>query len=341
VLGFGYIASVPCNTLPPSAAQPPAIVVPAGLAPRFLAPDGLVYGTFRNGDGAMLRYCTVQPAGRALGIAILAPGFSEHLEKYFETMRELLGMGLAVWALDWRGQGGSERYLAERERAHSLGFSNDVRDLDQFIRGIVRPAAGQVTILVSHSMGGNLSLRYLEEHPQGVSAAVFSAPALSFGPESGWRRVAMRSSIWVAAHVGLSTSYLSGSADWTEAGDSPRGLSHDAARGSVQRRWYASNPVLRIGGPTYGWMDALMTSYGLATRPERLAAITTPTLFGVPLADPVVNPGVSRATCAAIRHCRLVTFPDAWHELFMETDAIRGPWMAAVAQFVADTVGRH
>jgi lysophospholipase len=318
----------------------PPTAIPAGLEMRFEPPPGFVIGTFRNADGARLRYGAWQPTGRVKGIAILAPGFSEHIEKYFETMRDLGAMGLAVWTLDWRGQGGSERYLPDPERAHSRGFDNDVRDLDQFIHRVVRPAPGLPTVLVSHSMGGNISLRYLEEHPGSVSAAVFSAAALSFGPERGWRRALMRAAIWSAARGGLGERYVSGGKDWTEAEDAPTGLSHDPVRGAVQKRWYAANPTLRLGSPTYGWMDAFMASYEIGTRPEALARITTPTLFGVPLADPVVNPGAELAACAAIKGCRAVTFAGSWHELFMERDDIRARWIEAVAGFVAATTSR-
>jgi lysophospholipase len=36
-------------------------------------------------------------------------GFTECIEKYFETIANLAERGLSVWCLDWRGQGGSER----------------------------------------------------------------------------------------------------------------------------------------------------------------------------------------------------------------------------------------
>ena len=53
----------------------------------------------------------------------LFQGRAEFIEKYFETVRELRARGFAVATIDWRGQGGSERALADPRKGHVGDFS--------------------------------------------------------------------------------------------------------------------------------------------------------------------------------------------------------------------------
>ena len=84
-----------------------AASVPA-LPARFLEPSGFVWGSLPTNDGARLRWGHL-PAKVPRAECVMVGGFSECIEKYFETTVDLGARGLSVWCLDWRGQGGSER----------------------------------------------------------------------------------------------------------------------------------------------------------------------------------------------------------------------------------------
>ena len=48
------------------------------------------------------------------GTVLILGGRGEFMERYFETMNDLMRRGFAVASFDWRGQGGSDRLLPTR-----------------------------------------------------------------------------------------------------------------------------------------------------------------------------------------------------------------------------------
>jgi lysophospholipase len=323
-----------------AAAAGPGISIPSGLEERFWSPAGIEWGFFRNDDGARIRYCHVAPAGPARGAAVLVTGYSEHAEKYFELMRELAARGYAVWEMDWRGHGGSDRYLKDREKAYSLGFARDIQDLDRFVRDFVRAEPGKPLFLVSHSMGGNISLRYLHDHPGRFAFAVISAPALSVDAKS--RRSlpewAVRGLVWANCAFGLDTTWAVGEGPWR---DQPwPQTTHDLVRREVQRAWFRANPQLRIGGVTGGWLREFLRSCDVLARPRYLSAIRTPLLLGSALQDSWTRPDVQLRACSQMPGCKLQKFDGAWHELFMEAEAFRRPWLNALFAFAEAHPGK-
>lgn len=186
-------------------------------------------------------------------------------------------------------------------------------------------------------MGGNIALRLLHDHPGLVRAAVLSAPALRIGAKAGmpaWQARAL-SGLLVAA--GRGESYALGQHDWVDdrarnAANSP--TTHDAARDQMTLRWWRERPELRLGGGTYRWAWEFYTSCATVMEPSYLADIRTPILMGTAGQDSFVDATAHPEACARLPACRLVTYPQARHELFMETDAVREPWLRSLEQFI-------
>jgi lysophospholipase len=134
-------------------------------------------------------------------------------------------------------------------------------------------------------MGGNISLRYLHDHPERFAFAILSAPALSLDTKSRgsvpeW---ALRSFVWAECAFGLGTAWAVGEGPWRDK-PWPR-TSHDAVRREVQLAWFRANPRLRLGGVTGGWLREFLRSCDVLARPRYLSAIRTPMLLGVALGD--------------------------------------------------------
>ena len=111
---------------------------------------------------ALLRYALWNAPEGGVGTVVLLTGRGEFIEKYAsEVIGELLQRGFAVAALDWRGQGLSDRPLPEHDAGHIDTFATYIADLRLFLDTIVAPDAAQPVMTVCHSMGGHIVLRYL------------------------------------------------------------------------------------------------------------------------------------------------------------------------------------
>src|SRR5262249_35296911 len=143
------------------------------LPERFLPPPGFVWGHFTTTDGAMLRWGHL-PVPEPCAECVLVGGFGEFVEKQFETVRDLAARGIAVWCLDWRGQGRSIRPRRLPTRPRARNFDRDAEDLAAFAAATL--TGGLPRLLVAHSMGGAIALLCLRRHPLLFAAAVLSSP---------------------------------------------------------------------------------------------------------------------------------------------------------------------
>ena len=109
------------------------------------------------------------------GLAIVCPGRSEFIEKYFEVARDLQERGFAVVIFDWPGQGLSQRQLKNPLAGHIKNFDWYVEALMRGLAKIERRAP-KTWVLLSHSMGGAIALEALRARRLTVAAAAFSAP---------------------------------------------------------------------------------------------------------------------------------------------------------------------
>jgi len=306
----------------------------AGLEARFERPATWEWGVIQNQDGALLRIGAAKPMSPARATVVIVGGYTEFGEKYFETFNDLLARGFAVATLDWRGQGGSQRYLPNPQMAHSIGFAHDQADLAQFLKTL----SGTPVYLIAHSMGGNIALRVLHQNPGLVRAAILSAPALRIGSRAGLPAWQARSFAALMLAAGFGESYALKQRDWRDdatrnADTSP--VSHDAIRDAAGLRWFRERPELRVGGGTYRWAYEFYDSCATVMNPGYLESISTPILIGSAGQDVFVDSAAHPQACGRLPACQLVKYPESRHELFMETDAVRTPWLNEISAFIA------
>ncbi|MGI9436819.1 MAG: alpha/beta hydrolase, partial [Geminicoccaceae bacterium] len=131
-------------------------------------------------DGAKLRYAHWQTeAAICQGVVLYLGGRTEFIEKTIDTYALLVESGFDLWSLDWRGQGLSARALADPHKGHVTDYQTYLDDLDLFVREVTDlPARRDKRLMLAHSMGGHIGLRFLHDHPGLIDAAVFSAPMI-------------------------------------------------------------------------------------------------------------------------------------------------------------------
>jgi lysophospholipase len=310
---------------------------------RFQAPDGWRWGTMKNADGARLRYGWVDPPGGARGAVVLAPSFQSTSEQYFETARELVRAGFAVWILDRRGQGGSDGWPNARRRAHLEGVTREVRDLRQFADLAADHETGRPLFLVGESLGGVIGLHLLHDDPGRFSAAAFSSPGINF-QTGGTPRWLARVATYSQSVLGMKAAYAPGQHDWRFnplAGGPSDPAKDEPDRALAAQAFLQLHPSQIEDGPTNGFVRSLFEEADLEQSAGWATAIRTPFLIGFTPLDQIADPSAIQAFCKAAKPCQLERFDGARHALFSDSDPTRSRWLASLINFLgAETATR-
>ena len=229
------------------------------------------------------------PAGvEPRGICLLLHGLTEYLEKYEETADELIARGFIVVSIDWRSQGASERHRSGNRAGHVRSF--DEYDSDMAAAAIQveamqkeRAAANLQplpVIVLAHSMGAHILLRFLHEHPRRFAGAVMTAPMLGVQTE----KYSPQYTRWVTFLLNLRQPssrliYTVEDRDPLKVPFEENQVTSDRARYERNREVLKAQPFLRIYGPTFGWLGAAFQSMDRMTRSGFAEAITTPLLI--------------------------------------------------------------
>jgi alpha-beta hydrolase superfamily lysophospholipase len=140
-------------------------------------------------DGAKLAVRTAAPDGEGCrGVLLLLHGWGDHSGRFAETAAHFARAGLAVYAFDQRGHGRSPG-----KRGHISRFAQYLADVVALRRRIAaeRPSAPQV--LLGHSFGAFVVLRYLETAPDALAGAIAVAPYVDLArPPARWRKALAR-----------------------------------------------------------------------------------------------------------------------------------------------------
>jgi lysophospholipase len=274
-------------------------------------------------DQRSLRYGVWHiPKEKRKGAALLLAGRSEFLEKYSETISELNQKGLDVYGFDWCGQGLSNRMLSNRHKGFISSYNVYLNDLNQFLDKIVKPARIRPLIVIAHSMGGHIALRFLHDHPDAADMAVLTSPMIDIFSSNLFRRL-VKLMTRIAVKTGFSHAYAIGSGDYTHGKFNGNQLTSDPVRFMDAIKAIEKNPDLALGGVTYGWLSATLASIEILNRPGYSAEITTPILMISGGEDKIVSINAQRKICTWLPNCRFVEIPEARHEIFKETDAVR------------------
>ena len=134
-------------------------------------------GYIRARDGKLLRNAVFSPDAPAKGTIVLMTGYSEFIEKYFETIADLTARGYCVAALEWRGHGLSEGNSKEPTRLHLSDFDQNIEDMEDRFDRLVRAHCPPPYFGLAHSMGGQISAHGAAPCRLAVGAGAISAHA--------------------------------------------------------------------------------------------------------------------------------------------------------------------
>lgn len=285
-------------------------------------------------DGHSLRYgiwhCQKE---KKRGSIILLAGRREFMEKYVETTGELNERGYDVYSFDWRGQGLSARMLSNRHKGFIDSYDTYLNDLHVFVKNIVQPDAESPHLILAHSMGGHVALRYLHDHPKAVEKAVLVSPMIDILIPSVPKWL-VRFAAHIAVKMGFDDAYVLGSEDYNHhARFEGNRLTSDPLRFMDIKNTIAENPDLALGGVTYGWLSATLESIEMLSDPGFAEKITTPVLMVSAGDDRIVSLNAQRTISRCLKNCTLIDIPGARHEILVETNEIRFSFWDAFDSF--------
>jgi len=127
--------------------------------------------SLQGADGARIFTQSWLPGeGEPRAVVVLVHGFGEHSDRYDWVAGNLAGAGYAVYASDHRGHGRSQgrRALVEVDAV--------VADVDRLVDEVRAAHPGLGIVMLGHSLGGLIAIRYALAHQQRLRALILSGP---------------------------------------------------------------------------------------------------------------------------------------------------------------------
>jgi len=268
--------------------------------------------TFTAPDATTLVYDGYEPDGPPRAAVLVAHGWFEHAGRYAWLGARLRDAGLATYVADLRGHGRSGGH-----RGHLSRFSQLLGDLQAF-RRVVRGRTDVPQVLLGHSFGALVVLRYLETQPTvPPAAAVVSGPFLGLPYAIPlWKQLAERllGELWPGLAVPADIDI--------------EHLSRDPASNAAYRADPAVHRRMTLGA----WREIRWAQRAVAADSGR---VESPVLFLLAGEDRIVDVAAARAFADSLRAPAAVRwYGEMYHEIL--NDPQRERVVDDVLAFLAD-----
>ncbi|GAA0629795.1 alpha/beta hydrolase [Sporichthya brevicatena] len=234
-------------------------------------------------------------------VVVIAHGFGEHSGRYAHVIDRLVADGAVVYAPDHRGHGRSDGPRAVVDDVEAMAD-----DLNLVVARAAEENPGLPLVLIGHSMGGLMSLRYAQRYGSALTGLVVSGPFL------GNPAMAPLLDMEVLPDIPID----------------PAALSRDPAVGEA----YAADPLVYHG-------PLIKESFvGMFAAVEAVAAgpvLSLPVLWVHGEADQLADYPSAKVLVEKVAGNDLLarSYPGAAHEVFNETN--KNEVLDEVATFVA------
>jgi len=287
----------------------------------FCGPPGGAAWWVETSDDIRVRVGLWPATSEARGTVLLFPGRTEYIEKYGATAAELAKRGFATLAIDWRGQGLSDRLLDDRRVGHVVRFSDYQKDIAAMLRAARMLDLPRPFNLLGHSMGGAIGLRAVMEG-LAVQACAFTGPMWGI-----YMRPILRPIGWATAFVGPMLGFgtrltPNSSHEYYVLNQEFDGntLTHDRDMYRMMQDQLKAHSELGLGGPSLIWLrEALGECRTLAGR----ASPDVPCITFLGSDEAIVDRVAVRARMQTWPRGTLDQVVGAHHEVLMETPEIR------------------
>ncbi len=271
------------------------------------------------------------------GTVCLLQGRAEFIEKYFETIGELLERGFAVVAFDWRGQGHSGRRVGNPRKGHVGSFREYRIDLEAIRDEILRKRMPRPYFALAHSMGGAVAIRAVHDGWSPFRRIVTTTPMIQIAVVRRLRLAVLAARM--LRLLGFGKSFIPGGGETSIAtkrfADNP--LTSDPRRYSRNAAAASAVGNGAIGDPTIGWLDSAFRFMKGFMNPRFGLKVRSPVLIIAAGSDLICATPAAERFAARLKAGFAIVIPGARHEILMERDRIREQFWAAFDAFVPGT----
>ena len=268
------------------------------------------------------------------GSILFQAGRGDLFEKYLETFHHWHDQGWAISSFDWRGQGGSGRLSDDPHVGDIDRFGTYLADFGAFWTQWAPTAPGP-HVLIGHSMGGHLICRALAKSLAEPAAAVLVAPMMGVHAP-----ISAGFGEWLANRMmklgNPQRRAWKGNERPATMGSRQSLLTHDDDRYADEPWWWAHDPALQLGPPSWRWVVRAFESTRRLRLSRRVRLMKVPVLMLVADADKLVCAKDALAVAANISDCRVVRFgAESAHEILREVDAVRDSALGEIDIFLS------
>jgi|AntRauTorcE11897_2_1112592.scaffolds.fasta_scaffold00188_4 lysophospholipase len=301
---------------------------------KFDQPDGFQFGQFKNERGYDVRYGHMKSTSSdaSNGTLVLGPGYGEPIEKYFELINDLTAAGYDIWIMDWVGQGGSSRHdPSDPQRSYDLeNFVEHHRDdLYHLTTQIMSPPKDHKIGYMGFSLGAHIGFRFMSQYPYIFDMAAMNAALMDVKTKNRFHRSIIPSMTKSLRLRGCQNEYIPGGGDWSEDKHdfTKNKKTHDERRFRVLKDVFNSNAGLQVGDVRVNWVHHLLPSIHKLNRKMYLEDIRAPVFLSIAGDDQTVSVKAQRRAAKHLFNAHSAEYLNARHELWMEADRIRSPWL--------------
>ena len=279
-----------------------------------LLPEGIL-DYIQTEDRKFIRYGYWEKGNR--GTVIILTGRTEYIEKYNFVIQEFLDRNFSVLCIDWRGQGLSQRPHGRTDIGHVKDFFEYQIDLETILEHLKDTLNQKPKLLLAHSMGGCIGLRYLLRDTT-FQCAIFSGPLWGL-PVSDLTVSILIPIFNLAISMGLGLLTYPYKIDGFNILTKPfekNLLTKNIDAYNEMRDNLLIDPRLGLGPPTLSWLKALNDELNkLAKMPPP----EIPQLTFLGESDKVISKKAIENRMARTPMGELKILSGAMHEVFFET----------------------
>ncbi|MEM8775648.1 MAG: alpha/beta hydrolase [Pseudomonadota bacterium] len=287
-------------------------------------------------DGVRLRI-GVWPAsyeGASKGTVFVFPGRTEYIEKYARTVAHFSKAGFTTLAIDWRGQGLSDRLHHDRMLGHVEKFQDYQKDVAAMLEAATEMDLPKPWGLLTHSMGGCIGLRAVMDGSS-FNAVAFSGPMWGIAISPVLRPVAWGLSTF-GSKTGLDGIYAPSTSEKCYAVTEPfetNLLTRDRDGHRYLQSQLIERPELQLGGPGLKWLHEALKE---TLRLHRRVSPDIPCLVLLGREEKIVDVDRIHNRVKRWNGCDLHVFKDARHEIFMEVPEDRDRAINLLVDFYSE-----